>query len=99
MGGEPQCWAEGRCLLFDDSFLHTAFHEGKHRAGGCSPVLPWFYSSFLPVSWDSNPRPAGAAPSADNLHILWQNSTAGRCRVGFAALVSAEGCSALPRLP
>lgn len=29
VGGEPQCWAEGRCLLFDDSFLHTAFHEGK----------------------------------------------------------------------
>lgn len=29
MGGEPQCWAEGRCLLFDDSFLHTAFHEGE----------------------------------------------------------------------
>ncbi|XP_026715794.1 SRR1-like protein [Athene cunicularia] len=27
VGGEPQCWAEGRCLLFDDSFLHTAFHE------------------------------------------------------------------------
>ncbi|KAI6076235.1 Aspartate beta-hydroxylase domain-containing protein 2 [Aix galericulata] len=29
VGGEPQCWAEGRCLLFDDSFLHTAFHEAK----------------------------------------------------------------------
>ena len=29
VGGEPQCWAEGRCLLFDDSFLHTAFHEGE----------------------------------------------------------------------
>lgn len=29
MGGEPQCWAEGRCLIFDDSFLHTAYHGGK----------------------------------------------------------------------
>uniref|UniRef100_A0A4W3IT14 Aspartate beta-hydroxylase domain-containing protein 2 n=1 Tax=Callorhinchus milii TaxID=7868 RepID=A0A4W3IT14_CALMI len=29
VGGEPQCWAEGRCLLFDDSFLHTAYHKGK----------------------------------------------------------------------
>ena len=33
VGGEPQCWAEGRCLLFDDSFLHTAFHEGEPSAG------------------------------------------------------------------
>lgn len=33
VGGEPQCWAEGRCLLFDDSFLHTAFHEGQCSAG------------------------------------------------------------------
>uniref|UniRef100_A0A3B4XZT2 Aspartate beta-hydroxylase domain containing 2 n=1 Tax=Seriola lalandi dorsalis TaxID=1841481 RepID=A0A3B4XZT2_SERLL len=29
VGGEPQCWSEGSCLLFDDSFLHRAFHEGK----------------------------------------------------------------------
>ncbi|XP_034284857.1 aspartate beta-hydroxylase domain-containing protein 2-like isoform X3 [Pantherophis guttatus] len=29
VGGEPQCWAEGRCLIFDDSFLHTAYHGGK----------------------------------------------------------------------
>ncbi|KAF0022286.1 hypothetical protein F2P81_025462 [Scophthalmus maximus] len=28
VGGEPQCWSEGSCLLFDDSFLHRAFHEG-----------------------------------------------------------------------
>ncbi|XP_060048911.1 aspartate beta-hydroxylase domain-containing protein 2 isoform X2 [Erinaceus europaeus] len=33
VGGEPQCWAEGRCLLFDDSFLHTAFHEGSAEEG------------------------------------------------------------------
>ncbi|NWS88479.1 aspartate beta-hydroxylase domain-containing protein 2 [Pyrgilauda ruficollis] len=33
VGGEPQCWAEGRCLLFDDSFLHTAFHEGAPEEG------------------------------------------------------------------
>lgn len=33
VGGEPQCWAEGRCLLFDDSFLHTAFHEGSAEDG------------------------------------------------------------------
>ncbi|XP_069038462.1 aspartate beta-hydroxylase domain-containing protein 2 [Lepisosteus oculatus] len=33
VGGEPQCWAEGSCLLFDDSFLHTAFHEGSAEDG------------------------------------------------------------------
>nr|XP_045219832.1 aspartate beta-hydroxylase domain-containing protein 2 isoform X1 [Macaca fascicularis] len=33
VGGEPQCWAEGRCLLFDDSFLHAAFHEGSAEDG------------------------------------------------------------------
>ncbi|XP_072271526.1 aspartate beta-hydroxylase domain-containing protein 2 isoform X1 [Pyxicephalus adspersus] len=33
VGGEPQCWAEGHCLLFDDSFLHTAFHEGSAEDG------------------------------------------------------------------
>ncbi|OCU01723.1 aspartate beta-hydroxylase domain-containing protein 2 [Xenopus laevis] len=33
VGGEPQCWAEGHCLLFDDSFLHTAFHEGSAEEG------------------------------------------------------------------
>ncbi|KAJ0068176.1 hypothetical protein NL108_017283, partial [Boleophthalmus pectinirostris] len=31
VGGEPQCWSEGSCLLFDDSFLHRAFHEGEKR--------------------------------------------------------------------
>uniref|UniRef100_A0A8C3EJF1 Aspartate beta-hydroxylase domain-containing protein 2 n=4 Tax=Corvus TaxID=30420 RepID=A0A8C3EJF1_CORMO len=41
VGGEPQCWAEGRCLLFDDSFLHTAFHEGEFSVWGLvvSPVV------------------------------------------------------------
>lgn len=41
VGGEPQCWAEGRCLLFDDSFLHTAFHEGEFSVWGLvvSPPL------------------------------------------------------------
>ncbi|XP_066544829.1 aspartate beta-hydroxylase domain-containing protein 2 [Amia ocellicauda] len=33
VGGEPQCWAEGSCLLFDDSFLHTAFHDGSAEDG------------------------------------------------------------------
>ncbi|KAL2092469.1 hypothetical protein ACEWY4_012267 [Coilia grayii] len=33
VGGEPQCWSEGSCLLFDDSFLHTAFHEGTAEDG------------------------------------------------------------------
>lgn len=40
VGGEPQCWAEGRCLLFDDSFLHTAFHEGECRPSPSPPF--WF---------------------------------------------------------
>lgn len=31
VGGEPQCWSEGSCLLFDDSFLHRAFHEGEQH--------------------------------------------------------------------
>lgn len=33
VGGEPQCWSEGSCLLFDDSFLHTAFHDGSAEDG------------------------------------------------------------------
>ncbi|CAG02514.1 unnamed protein product, partial [Tetraodon nigroviridis] len=33
VGGEPQCWSEGSCLLFDDSFLHRAFHEGAADDG------------------------------------------------------------------
>lgn len=33
VGGEPQCWSEGSCLLFDDSFLHRAFHEGGAEDG------------------------------------------------------------------
>lgn len=35
VGGEPQCWAEGHCLLVDDSFLHTVAHNGNgtHSAG------------------------------------------------------------------
>uniref|UniRef100_A0A3P9ASP7 Aspartate beta-hydroxylase domain-containing protein 2 n=1 Tax=Maylandia zebra TaxID=106582 RepID=A0A3P9ASP7_9CICH len=33
VGGEPQCWSEGSCLLFDDSFLHRAFHEGSQEDG------------------------------------------------------------------
>ncbi|TRY65605.1 hypothetical protein DNTS_015210 [Danionella cerebrum] len=33
VGGEPQCWSEGSCLLFDDSFLHTAFHDGAADDG------------------------------------------------------------------
>jgi len=32
VGGEPQCWSEGSCLLFDDSFLHKAFHEGESKS-------------------------------------------------------------------
>uniref|UniRef100_A0A3P9DGL9 Aspartate beta-hydroxylase domain containing 2 n=1 Tax=Maylandia zebra TaxID=106582 RepID=A0A3P9DGL9_9CICH len=44
VGGEPQCWSEGSCLLFDDSFLHRAFHEGSQEDGpGCfhgGPVAP-----------------------------------------------------------
>lgn len=28
VGGEPQCWSEGHCLLVDDSFLHTVSHNG-----------------------------------------------------------------------
>lgn len=29
VGGEPQCWSEGHCLLVDDSFLHTVSHKGQ----------------------------------------------------------------------
>lgn len=29
VGGEPQCWSEGHCLLVDDSFLHTVSHNGE----------------------------------------------------------------------
>ncbi|XP_004705730.1 aspartate beta-hydroxylase domain-containing protein 1 [Echinops telfairi] len=33
VGGEPQCWAEGHCLLVDDSFLHTVAHNGAPGDG------------------------------------------------------------------
>lgn len=39
VGGEPQCWSEGSCLLFDDSFLHTAFHDGKRDSKGCAEAV------------------------------------------------------------
>ncbi|KAJ7990045.1 hypothetical protein DPEC_G00310780 [Dallia pectoralis] len=29
VGGEPQCWSQGHCLLVDDSFLHTVSHNGE----------------------------------------------------------------------
>ncbi|KAM9780255.1 aspartate beta-hydroxylase domain-containing protein 2 [Neosynchiropus ocellatus] len=32
VGGEPQCWSEGHCLLVDDSFLHTVAHKGPPDA-------------------------------------------------------------------
>ncbi|XP_074854536.1 aspartate beta-hydroxylase domain-containing protein 1 [Carettochelys insculpta] len=35
VGGEPQCWAEGHCLLLDDSFLHTTSHSGSLADGPC----------------------------------------------------------------
>ncbi|XP_017283656.1 aspartate beta-hydroxylase domain-containing protein 2 [Kryptolebias marmoratus] len=33
VGGEPQCWSEGHCLLVDDSFLHTISHKGSSESG------------------------------------------------------------------
>ncbi|KAM9148959.1 aspartate beta-hydroxylase domain-containing protein 1 [Pangshura tecta] len=33
VGGEPQCWSEGHCLLLDDSFLHTTAHNGPPEDG------------------------------------------------------------------
>ncbi|XP_034046331.1 aspartate beta-hydroxylase domain-containing protein 2 [Thalassophryne amazonica] len=33
VGGEPQCWSEGHCLLVDDSFLHTISHMGPSEVG------------------------------------------------------------------
>ncbi|XP_068613503.1 aspartate beta-hydroxylase domain-containing protein 2-like [Brachionichthys hirsutus] len=33
VGGEPQCWSEGHCLLVDDSFLHSVSHKGAQDAG------------------------------------------------------------------
>ncbi|XP_043942253.1 aspartate beta-hydroxylase domain-containing protein 1 [Protopterus annectens] len=33
VGGEPQCWSEGCCLLVDDSFLHTTSHNGSFEDG------------------------------------------------------------------
>ncbi|XP_041737669.1 aspartate beta-hydroxylase domain-containing protein 2-like [Coregonus clupeaformis] len=36
VGGEPQCWSEGHCLLVDDSFLHTVSHNAFFRGLGVS---------------------------------------------------------------
>ncbi|KAK0149771.1 Aspartate beta-hydroxylase domain-containing protein 2 [Merluccius polli] len=33
VGGEPQRWSEGHCLLVDDSFLHTISHKGPPEDG------------------------------------------------------------------
>ncbi|XP_028842864.1 aspartate beta-hydroxylase domain-containing protein 2 [Denticeps clupeoides] len=33
VGGEPQCWSEGHCLLVDDSFLHIISHNGTSEDG------------------------------------------------------------------
>uniref|UniRef100_UPI00358DE6EE aspartate beta-hydroxylase domain-containing protein 1-like n=1 Tax=Myxine glutinosa TaxID=7769 RepID=UPI00358DE6EE len=33
VGGEPQSWSRRRCLLFDDSFLHTICHDGSPDSG------------------------------------------------------------------
>ncbi|XP_047213631.1 aspartate beta-hydroxylase domain-containing protein 2-like [Girardinichthys multiradiatus] len=33
VGGEPQCWSEGHCLLLDDSFLHIISHKGPSESG------------------------------------------------------------------
>ncbi|XP_010899306.2 aspartate beta-hydroxylase domain-containing protein 2 isoform X2 [Esox lucius] len=33
VGGEPQCWSQGHCLLVDDSFLHTVSHNGVPEDG------------------------------------------------------------------
>ncbi|XP_066578025.1 aspartate beta-hydroxylase domain-containing protein 2 [Amia ocellicauda] len=33
VGGEPQCWSEGHCLLVDDSFLHSVSHNGTVEDG------------------------------------------------------------------
>lgn len=86
VGGEPQCWAEGRCLLFDDSFLHTAFHEGKRRAwlarrqprgshGACPvPLIHLTWSPLLPgVLCALTPHPcspAGILPALGTLRPL-----------------------------
>lgn len=26
-------WIEGKCLLFDDSFIHTVWHKGEFASG------------------------------------------------------------------
>lgn len=44
VGGEPQYWSEGTCLLFDDSFLHRAFHEGEPPS---RPLLVSVYMFFV----------------------------------------------------
>ncbi|XP_070572453.1 aspartate beta-hydroxylase domain-containing protein 2-like [Ptychodera flava] len=33
VGGETRNWAEGECLIFDDSFLHEAKHDGRCKDG------------------------------------------------------------------
>lgn len=80
VGGEPQCWAEGRCLLFDDSFLHTAFHEGKRRArlarqqprgshvGACPvPLAQLTCSPLLPSGRKASRPPAPRSPAPRTL--------------------------------
>lgn len=73
MGGEPQCWAEGRCLIFDDSFLHTAYHGGKFPPAEDSAVHrdPVFQASPFPVG--RRGAPGEASLGGISVPIPWTN--------------------------
>ncbi|XP_019362208.1 PREDICTED: aspartate beta-hydroxylase domain-containing protein 2 [Gavialis gangeticus] len=86
VGGEPQCWAEGRCLLFDDSFLHTAFHEGERRAA-CAFSIPWQRAPGS-CSWAQSSR-GRLRPSMQRRGITAPSSTA----VPSTVVLGAQRCS------
>jgi aspartyl/asparaginyl beta-hydroxylase (cupin superfamily) len=33
VGEEIIQWEEGKCLLFDDSFVHSVWHKGENNSG------------------------------------------------------------------
>ncbi|KAG2463886.1 ST2S2 sulfotransferase, partial [Polypterus senegalus] len=56
VGGEPQCWSEGYCLLVDDSFLHTTAHNAMEEDQEDRPELFPFRGihmvSYFTDNWD-----------------------------------------------
>ncbi|XP_036773619.2 aspartate beta-hydroxylase domain-containing protein 1 isoform X1 [Manis pentadactyla] len=77
VGGEPQCWAEGHCLLMDDSFLHTVTHNAtspRERFGRWAHVPSQPTSQAPPLTqpslWPSPPQKPAPDPQLNFIPII-----------------------------